>query len=73
MNIYEEFLEDEMKVFYLSLPEDKRRLYAAIESDKIGNGGVQYISNLFSCSSATIIKGKRELEEEREKKSQKFL
>ncbi len=50
MSTYEPFIEREMKEFYDSLPEDKRRRYAATEASKFGKGGTKYISELLECS-----------------------
>ncbi len=69
MSTYEPFIEREMKEFYDSLPEDKRRRYAATEASKFGKGGTKYISELLECSPTTIAAGKKELEEERVKKN----
>ncbi len=70
MTPYEPFVEREMREFYESLPESKRRRYAAIEASKFGHGGgTNYISELLGCSNHTISAGKKELEEERVKKN----
>jgi hypothetical protein len=42
--------EQQMKIYYESLSEKDRRRYAAIEAEKIGYGGFQYISQLFHWS-----------------------
>ena len=59
---YDEKTERRMKNFYLSLNEKDRRHYAAIEADKLGHGGVNYIAELFNCSRQTIHSGLKELE-----------
>ena len=46
---------------YLSLSEKDRRRYAAIEANKLGHGGISYISALFGCDTKTINKGQIEL------------
>ncbi len=58
---YTDKTERRMLRFYLSLNEKDRRHYAAIEADKLGHGGIQYISDLFCCSRQTIHSGLEEL------------
>jgi hypothetical protein len=52
-----------MRHHYDSLAEDDRRQYAAIESTKLGHGGVEYISSVLKCDPKTIRRGLMELEE----------
>lgn len=54
--------EADMQHFYLSLSEKDRRHYAAIEANKLGHGGIQYIAELFDCSRQTVSAGLEELE-----------
>lgn len=60
-----ELLMNEVKaaivLFYSSLNEKERRLYAALESMKIGRGGDKIISDLFSIDTKTVAKGRNEL------------
>ena len=51
-----------MKEFYRRLSEKDRRWYAAVESDKLGHGGQQYIAQLFGIDSKTIRQGLADLE-----------
>ena len=60
---YSEECERTMKNFYDSLNEKNKRLYAAIESKKLGHGGIGYISKLFGCNRKRISIGIRELED----------
>ena len=62
--LYSEVHEDEMLNLYLSLSEKDRRRYAAIEANKLGYGGVRYISALFGCDDKTINKGQAELHDQ---------
>jgi hypothetical protein len=39
---------------YKSLSEKDRRRYAAIEAEKLGHGGMQYVADLFDCGADTI-------------------
>jgi len=53
-----------MVAFYESLSEKDRRRYAAVEAQKLGHGGITYISELFGCEENTIRKGLAELSDE---------
>jgi len=63
MYAYAPRIERMMKRLYDSLAEDDRRRYAAIESTKLGHGGVEYISSVLKCDPKTIRRGLAELEE----------
>jgi hypothetical protein len=63
METYALRIERMMKRLYDSLAEDDRRRYAAIESTKLGHGGVEYISSVLQCDPKTIRRGLAELEE----------
>lgn len=52
-----------MQRLYSSLSEKDRRRYAAIESIKLGWGGMSYISNLFGCDYYTLRLGMEELDD----------
>ena len=54
MERYRKDVERRMKEFYRRLSEKDRRWYAAVESDKLGHGGQQYIAELFVIDSKTI-------------------
>lgn len=56
------FIEATMKDFYNVLPEDLKRVFAAISSDQLGHGGGLYIRKLFSCSPSTIKRGKDDID-----------
>jgi hypothetical protein len=49
--------------FYSSLSEKDRRRYAAVEAEKLGHGGVQYIADLFGCDPNTIRHGAEDVEQ----------
>jgi Rhodopirellula transposase DDE domain len=55
--------EQQMKLYYESLSEKDRRRYSAIEAQKIGYGGIQYISQLFKCNYRTIRQGFADLKQ----------
>lgn len=57
MSTYAAGLERHMVEFYRSLSEKDRRRYAAVEAEKLGHGGVQYIADLFGCDPHTIRHG----------------
>ena len=60
---YKTSIEKSIKNFYGSLCEKDKRRYAAIESEKLPHGGVNYISALLECDPKTIRRGQRELTE----------
>ncbi|MDP2828410.1 MAG: ISAzo13 family transposase [Sulfuricellaceae bacterium] len=51
-----------MKVLFSRLSEKDRRRYAAVEADKLGHGGQQYIADLFGIDIKTIRQGLSELD-----------
>jgi hypothetical protein len=61
MTPYPPDVEDTMKAFFQSLRENDRRRYAAVEADKLGHGGVEYIAHLFDIATNTIRQGRRDL------------
>jgi hypothetical protein len=63
MNGYAATVERHMVRLYDSLSEKDRRRYAAVESEKLGHGGVQYIANLFGCDPDTIRQGAQDIEQ----------
>jgi hypothetical protein len=66
MDGYSLKVEQQMARLYQSLRERDRRRYAAIEVEKLGHGGLEYISKLFRCDPKTIRRGMAELEAEEE-------
>ncbi|WP_230990956.1 hypothetical protein [Bathymodiolus platifrons methanotrophic gill symbiont] len=60
---YKTSIEKSMKKFYGSLSEKDKRRYAAIESEKLSHGGVNYISDILGCDPKTIRRGQKELSE----------
>jgi hypothetical protein len=52
-----------MKLFYESLSEKDRRRYAAVEAEKLGHGGVEYIARLFGCDPKTVGHGLQDVAE----------
>lgn len=52
-----------MKLFYESLSEKDRRRYASVEVEKLGHGGVEYISELLGCDPHTIRQGREDVEQ----------
>jgi hypothetical protein len=55
--------EDSMRRLFDFLSERERRLYAAAEAQKLGHGGLVYLSRLFACDPKTIRRGIRELQQ----------
>jgi hypothetical protein len=52
-----------MVALYDSLSEKDRRRYAAVEAEKLGHGGVQYVANLFECEPDTIRRGGQDVDQ----------
>jgi len=61
---YSEAVRGAMVAFYESLSEKDRRRYAAVEAQKLGFGGIVYISALLGCEENTIRKGLVDLSDE---------
>jgi hypothetical protein len=61
MKKYAKEIEKKIEKFHKTLPEKAKRLYAAIEAEKIGHGGNSYIANLVKCNRKTIEIGKKDL------------
>ena len=61
MEKYAENIERSMQYFYMSLSEKDKRHYAAVEAEKLGHGGINYIAELFHCSRQTVYNGLSEL------------
>jgi DNA-binding GntR family transcriptional regulator len=62
---YSPEIEAKMKTTYDQLSERDRRIYAAIEAQKLPHGGITSIAELFGCSRPTIRRGMKELEDPR--------
>ena len=61
MNPYPAEVCQHMKAFYDSLSEKDRRRYAAVETEKLGYGGVEYISQVLDCDEKTIRHGRSDV------------
>ncbi|MBM4056182.1 MAG: hypothetical protein FJ264_16240 [Planctomycetes bacterium] len=55
-----------MQLHYSRLLEKERRQYAALESLKLGRGGVAYICKILGVNKKTITQGRKELTSEME-------
>ena len=62
MEAYSPVVEDHMQALYRSLSEKDRRRYAAVEAEKLGRGGTEYIAKLFGCHRDTIRQGRSDVE-----------
>lgn len=60
---YSRQIEKQMRELYRSLSEKDRRRYAAVETVKLGYGGLAYISELLGCSCDTIRQGRQDIEQ----------
>jgi hypothetical protein len=58
---YDQTVEQQMKFVHEQLSEKDRRLYAAVEAQKLPRGGQSYIAELLSCARKTIRRGIEEL------------
>jgi hypothetical protein len=63
MNVYSREVERHMRLLYESLSEKDRRRYAAVEAEKLGHGGEQYIADLFGCEPDTVRHGRQDIEQ----------
>jgi hypothetical protein len=63
MESYANDVERHMKLLYESLSEKDRRRYAAVEAEKLGHGGEQYIAKLFECDPDTIRRGMHDVDQ----------
>jgi hypothetical protein len=63
MEHYSARIEQRMKRFFQTLAEKDRRRYAAVEADKLGYGGTEYITTLFALDPKTIRQGMADLDE----------
>jgi hypothetical protein len=48
-------------LFWATLDERQRRLYAGLESAKIGHGGDEHVAQLFGIDRHTVARGREEL------------
>lgn len=63
MTRYATQVERHMVALYESLSEKDRRRYAALEAEKLGHGGVDYIASLLGCDEKTIRQGRRDIDQ----------
>lgn len=63
MKTYDVAVERHMRALYGSLSEKDRRRYAAVEAEKLGHGGVQYVAELFDCDPDTIRHGQHDVQQ----------
>ena len=64
IDTYSKDTERHMQAFYRTLSEKERRRYAAVEAEKLGHGGKDYISRLFQINPKTILRGLNDLDDE---------
>lgn len=60
-NVITEELKAAIILFYSTLDEKQRRLYAGLEAIKIGHGGDKLIGELLQINSETVSRGRQEL------------
>ena len=61
MQRYGEKVERHMKLFSDSLSEKDRRRYAAVEAEKLGHGGVEYVAEVMKCHPSTVRQGREDI------------
>jgi hypothetical protein len=61
MRRYDEKVERHMRLFYDSLSEKDRRRYAAVEAEKLGHGGVEYVAEVMKCHPSTVRQGREDI------------
>ena len=61
MQQYGKDVERHMRLFYDSLSEKDGRRYAALEVEKLGHGGVEYVAQLVGCHPSTIRQGREDI------------
>lgn len=60
---YEPEVAGRMRGFYQTLSEKDRRRYAALEARQLGRGGVVVVAEVLGCSTRTIERGAKELDQ----------
>lgn len=60
--LIDETTKSYMVSFYKTLSEKDRRRYAAVEAQRLGHGGINYIASILGCSTKTISRGIEELD-----------
>lgn len=61
---YQQSIEELMQLHLSRLSEKNKRTYAAVESIKLGYGGISYLSSVLGITRMSIYKGIRELTDE---------
>jgi hypothetical protein len=59
---YEPEVVGQIRAFYGTLSEKDRRRYVAVEAQRMGHGGIEYVAKVFGCSQRTIERGLAELD-----------
>lgn len=62
MTRYPKDIELKMQRLFARLSEKDKRSYAAIESVKLGHGGVEYVTGLFGINPKTVRRGLSDLD-----------
>jgi hypothetical protein len=63
MQTYSADVEKHMVNLFDSLSEKDRRRYAAVEAEKLGHCGIEYVASLFHCDADTIRQGRQDVEQ----------
>ena len=60
MDTYSPVVVRHMVELYKSLSRGRRR-YAAVEAEKLGHGGIEYVARLFGCDEDTVHRGMQDV------------
>jgi hypothetical protein len=60
---YEPAAQAQAQAFFQTLSERDQRRFAAVEAERLGWGGIQYIAGVLGCSTRTIGRGIDELDQ----------
>lgn len=62
-NQLDEAAEQRSQAYFATLSEKDQRRFAALEAQRLGHGGIVYITKLLGVSRSTIERGIREIEQ----------
>ena len=58
---YDPEAEEQTRAFFKTLSERDQRRFAALEAQRLGRGGTEYVAEVLGCSTQTIYRGRKEL------------
>lgn len=60
---FDKTTEQQMRNFFETLSEKDKRRFAAVQARQLGHGGVEYVSEVLGCSTKTVSRGFKELDQ----------